>query len=1615
MNRSNTRVIALAAASVWSGIMGCGGSHSQEPGIDTPKSVAQALSGSPDFFIKQVSGASIAAPGNLFRTSITVCNRGSESGHPDSVDFVLSQDALIVPGQDTVIGSFWPRASLVPGECATQEARLPASVAEGNWFLGAIADPQGSSAELDEGNNTLAGGQVVVGSKPDFVVQSVSGPASTLTGKTLTANVTVCNQGTVADSAVVGLFLSSDAVITEADLSLRGSAFTNTLYPGQCIPLPLRGTVPPVATGAWYLGASVDLGNMKQELLETNNGRGTLMGVGSRPDLTITAIKGTPQKVALDTPFTVDVTVCNSGTTSFSSTTPVELFLSQDALLSKDQDFLVGATSVGALSAGACTTVPLKGNAIIPEASRGELHLGAVVDSSNTVLELIESNNAFVAGTLGVGKAPDFVVTRVKGPAFAKMGTSLTAYVTVCNQGTAEGSTEVDLHLSKDAAILPAAPVTGDGDLFLARAATQPLTPEQCQTVPVTAPVSLPYSEGDGEYHLGAIVDPLNTQAELLENNNTRAGDGVGIGDGPDFVVQSVSAPSSITYGQVFSATVTVCNQGNTSGSAFVELSLLSEPDPFSMSSWGTYLGGVYAASLAEDQCAPFTFSAPVYLGEGAWHLVAVVDSSNQMQELFESNNVHVEGLVGVGSRPDFVVSKVSGPSGVKPGESFSTAVTVCNRGTTSGATSVSLLLSSDADLASPGGSRVIVKETGVDPMDPGACTEVEMTGNASLPEGTYYLGAIADRSNSVTELIETNNAFVGGQMGLGSRPDFIVTKVSGPGSARPGDSFSVSVTVCNPGNLEASTDVSLLLSRNEVLSVPGTPDEEGDVFVGSAPVEPLGPGVCRELTVEANVPAALNLPVGEYRLGAVIDPMQLQAEFIENNNVSAGIVVGVGDAPDFVVTAVRGDPSAMQSQNFTASVTVCNQGTAAGDGEVMLVLSSDKDISMPQPYGGPDPFAGWMPLGMIPAGQCATRSVTAYASSSLTDGAWYLGAIVDPYNSQVELFERNNTHAGDLMGIGFKADFIVTKVAGPSGVKQGEPFTVSATVCNQGTASGASEVTFFLSEDEVIASSDLSLTSVSAGSLTPGTCTTVSARTSTPLSGVARTLGAIVMPGIPHEELIESNNSRLGERIGFGDAPDFIVTRVTGPSIVKPGEPFTASATVCNQGTVSGSTDVQVFLSSGEQLQPLGLAPVGLLGVGQCTTVSVQLTGAPEGEWHLGAIADPLHTQGELVPGNNTHVGGVLGVGEKPDLVIREVTAPTSVWPGNFFTVSATVCNQGTQRGTSNVEIVLSPDEVASPEGSTGSILGRVFPPDLAPGQCTTEVLTSAFSPNLQGAYRLGAVVDPSNHLPELLESNNTAMSGLMGFGTSEDFVVKEVSGPAAARPGAPFLVSATVCNQGRLTRYTDVVFVLSADENISLPSEASSQQGGDVLLGRHFIPGFVEVDQCVSVSMEVSTSLEGSWYLGAIVNPDDLQWEIIGSNNTRVGERMGLGNLPDFIIQEVSGPASVGSVDSFTASATVCNQGTASGSTDVRFLLSRDEEIIPPGTPLAEWDVELGSTSGGTLAPGQCGTVRVSVPTPGVPQGAYHLGAVAVPVNGQQELLGHNNTRASGPMGIG
>ena len=79
----------------------------------------------------------------------------------------------------------------------------------------------------------------------------------------------------------------------------------------------------------------------------------------------------------------------------------------------------------------------------------------------------------------------------------------------------------------------------------------------------------------------------------------------------------------------------------------------------------------------------------------------------------------------------------------------------------------------------------------------PEQCQELSTQGSPYVPaEGAYYFGAVADPSGHLDELSEDNNITTGGRIGIGDKPDLVVTSVRGAAGAQLGQQLTVTVTV---------------------------------------------------------------------------------------------------------------------------------------------------------------------------------------------------------------------------------------------------------------------------------------------------------------------------------------------------------------------------------------------------------------------------------------------------------------------------------------------------------------------------------------------------------------------------------------------------------------------------------------------------------------------------------------------------------------------------------------------------------------------------------------------------------------------------------------------------
>ena len=151
------------------------------------------------------------------------------------------------------------------------------------------------------------------------------------------------------------------------------------------------------------------------------------------------------------------------------------------------------------------------------------------------------------------------------------------------------------------------------------------------------------------------------------------------------------------------------------------------------------------------------------------------------------------------------------------------------------------------------------------------------------------------------------------------------------------------------------------------------------------------------------------------------------------------------------------------------------------------------------------------------------------------------------------------------------------------------------------------------------------------------------------------------------------------------GSPADLVVASVSvSDSSLTPGQSFTLSATVRNQGTArSGATTLQYYRSTNRTISTrdtlVGSDAVGALGASRTSAESIRLT-APSsaGTWYYGACVAGV--AGESA-GNNcsSAVTVTVGAAPAPDLVVDAPTVSnSSPTAGASFTLRATVRNQG-------------------------------------------------------------------------------------------------------------------------------------------------------------------------------------------------------------------------------------------------------------------------------------------------------------------------------------------------
>ena len=313
----------------------------------------------------------------------------------------------------------------------------------------------------------------------------------------------------------------------------------------------------------------------------------------------------------------------------------------------------------------------------------------------------------------------------------------------------------------------------------------------------------------------------------------------------PDFTVTVLTGPALGGAGLTLDVTDTTRNQGTgpsgeSTTSFYLSLTTaLDATDPLV----GTR--SVPGLLPGTTDIATTTLMVPAGTAAGTYWIIAKADGPGAVGEPNETNNTRTL-LVRVG--PDLAVTALTAPPVAGPGASVIVNDTTKNQGGGHAAASATrFYLSPNSTLDA---SDAALESHGVEPLTVGASATTTTTVRipTTVTSGTFYLIAVADDGNALSESTENNNTrFVTIRIGA----DLMVSALTAPTRVGSGSTISVTDTIRNSGGGGSGpSTTAFYLSANQTF-------DAGDARLsGTRSVGPLDAGASSLGTTAVTLPA---------------------------------------------------------------------------------------------------------------------------------------------------------------------------------------------------------------------------------------------------------------------------------------------------------------------------------------------------------------------------------------------------------------------------------------------------------------------------------------------------------------------------------------------------------------------------------------------------------------------------------------------------------------------------------------------------------------------------------------------------------------------------------------
>ena len=1198
--------------------------------------------------------------------------------------------------------------------------------------------------------------------QPDLAVQGAQlSPTSGLPGGSTYASSSIYNQsGALASSSNMGYYLSTNAVLDASDV-LLGNTYGYALGVGQSSGHYTNLTVPTGTTaGSYYVLFVADYLNQVAESNEANN----VMAVGftvTSPsiDLTIQQPSLSPTNPAPGTALTMSCYINNQGN-AVAPSSSVGFYLSNDATLDA-ADQLLTSQYGGQLY----TSYPSQryGTAAVPSSlAPGTYYILFVADYQNQVAETNETNNvsalSFTVNPPGI----DLVIQQEQLYSTNTVaGNPVQASCTILNQGnvTAASST-VGFYLSTN-------PTFDASDVLLSTTTGFSLGAYQYSSRYVNPIV--PAGTAPGNYYMLFVADPANTVAEVNETNNVRSLALTIVAPTIDLTNNSVYlSPASATAGSSTQASSYLYNQGNalaspaTLGYYLSTDQTLDAGDVLLTSNTGSVYGGNSSARYA-------TLTIPTGTAVGSYYILFVADYLNQLAETNETNNLTATPLQIVAPVVDLLISQPYLTPGVSvPNGAINTSCYIQNQGNSQASSSnLGYYLSTNTVLDA---SDVLLLNSPGGALAGGGYQS--RYNNLTVPAGTaignYYVLFVADPTNVVAEVNETNNLTATPLQIVAPVVDLLISQpYLSPGVSAPNGVVNANCYIQNQGNSPASSsNVGYYLSTNTVL-------DASDVLLLSSPGAVLGGGGYQSRYNNFTIPAGT--AIGSYYVLFVADPTNVVAEVNESNNVSSYPLQIVAPVVDLYTSQPYISPNVSAAGNsIGASCYMQNQGNStASSSNVGYYLSTNTvfDASDVLLLSSPGPA--------LVAGGYQSRYNNLVIPAGTAPGSYYVLFVADPTDVVAESNENNNVTSASLLLLAPGVDLIPQQPQlFANNATPGFGIQASCNMLNSGTTTApSSNLGYYLSTDQTLDASDVLLTTVTGYALFSGQS---SSRPGTLVVPTGTAAGGyyvlfVADPGNAVAETNETNNV-VSQPLTVNPPFSGNVVPLIGAATVT-----SCSTSIYDNGGLSNYADnssgsLTILPATTGAMVQLAFTTLDteygydFVSVYDGTSASAPLLATYSGNYQNTQLPLPLtatNVAGALTVvfssdalDNAAGFAATVSCVSAPlsDLLLTQIGAsPSTVPAGNSVSLSATVANQGGgPASASAVGFFLSTDQVLSAgDVPLGTSPGGALGVGLTGSRPLVALVPAGTAP---GSYYVLFVADPANAVAEANEANNVA-----------------------------------------------------------------------------------------------------------------------------------------------------------------------------------------------------------------------------------------------------------------